>query len=352
MGNLRFKLSDMIPNAWFYRLKFMSRTRKQKNTHPNKKNHRGTATAPPPEPPKQRPQMLDPCDQRKSYHFTRDLTFHSDSPTKTAVNYSEPPRKSNRTRRSTKKTRVSAGCSGRASLESIPDSTLEEYLNLNIDSLSEHESVLPQFGSDRSLTQDTVSTSSKCKIENDIIIDFDEKRFHAKSELDLPPIITRSSKVRDTAIKIHGVSEKFAERNAYESLSVKAIKDDTLSTDSKEQRTNSFRKSTVYSPGLKLRHRNSPRIGRRNIPGRKSVSSTSSSSSWKSASENFAVVKSSQDPQKDFRESMVEMIVENNIRASKDLEELLACYLSLNSDEYHDMIIKVFKQIWFHTIHL
>ncbi|KAJ6913382.1 DUF623 domain containing protein [Populus alba x Populus x berolinensis] len=44
---------------------------------------------------------------------------------------------------------------------------------------------------------------------------------------------------------------------------------------------------------------------------------------------------------------MVEMIVENNIKASKDLEDLLACYLSLNSDEYHDLIIKVFEQIWF-----
>lgn len=59
------------------------------------------------------------------------------------------------------------------------------------------------------------------------------------------------------------------------------------------------------------------------------------------------MVKSSVDPRRDFRESMVEMIVENNIRTSKDLEDLLACYLQLNSDEYHEMIIKVFKQIWF-----
>lgn len=71
------------------------------------------------------------------------------------------------------------------------------------------------------------------------------------------------------------------------------------------------------------------------------------SSSKKTVTESFAIVKSSSDPQKDFRESMVEMIVENNIRTSKDLEELLACYLTLNSDEYHDIIIKVFKQLWF-----
>lgn len=79
---------------------------------------------------------------------------------------------------------------------------------------------------------------------------------------------------------------------------------------------------------------------------------SSNSSSGGGVSESVAVVKSSKDPWRDFRESMVEMIVENNIRASKDLEELLACYLSLNSDEYHDLIVNVFKQIWFDFIHL
>lgn len=58
------------------------------------------------------------------------------------------------------------------------------------------------------------------------------------------------------------------------------------------------------------------------------------------------MVKASVDPRRDFKESMEEMIAENNIRASKDLEELLACYLCLNSDEYHAVIINVFKQIW------
>ncbi|XP_010242153.1 PREDICTED: transcription repressor OFP3-like [Nelumbo nucifera] len=63
--------------------------------------------------------------------------------------------------------------------------------------------------------------------------------------------------------------------------------------------------------------------------------------------ENFAVAKCSFDPQKDFRESMMEMIVENQMRRPEELENLLACYLSLNSDEYHDLIIKVFRQVWF-----
>ncbi|OAY25001.1 transcription repressor OFP5 [Manihot esculenta] len=63
--------------------------------------------------------------------------------------------------------------------------------------------------------------------------------------------------------------------------------------------------------------------------------------------ESFAVVKCSYDPQKDFRDSMIEMIKEQRIRQPEELEELLACYLTLNSDEYHDLIIRVFRQVWF-----
>ncbi|XP_017979425.1 PREDICTED: transcription repressor OFP5 [Theobroma cacao] len=62
--------------------------------------------------------------------------------------------------------------------------------------------------------------------------------------------------------------------------------------------------------------------------------------------ENFAMVKCSFDPEKDFRDSMVEMIMEKRISQPEELEELLACYLTLNSDAYHDLIIKVFQQVW------
>lgn len=63
--------------------------------------------------------------------------------------------------------------------------------------------------------------------------------------------------------------------------------------------------------------------------------------------DSFAVVKCSYDPQQDFRDSMVEMIMEKGINQPEELEELLTCYLTLNSDEYHDLIIKVFRQVWF-----
>ncbi|RWV87698.1 hypothetical protein GW17_00050284 [Ensete ventricosum] len=62
-------------------------------------------------------------------------------------------------------------------------------------------------------------------------------------------------------------------------------------------------------------------------------------------SENLVVVKSSSEPMRDFMESMVEMIVENNISDAEDLGELLACYLSLNSREYHEVIINVDKTL-------
>ncbi|KAK6917736.1 Ovate protein family, C-terminal [Dillenia turbinata] len=68
--------------------------------------------------------------------------------------------------------------------------------------------------------------------------------------------------------------------------------------------------------------------------------------------ETFAVVKCSFDPQQDFRDSMVEMITEKRIRRPDEMEELLACYLALNSDAYHDLIIKVFRQVWFELNHI
>ncbi|KAI3897572.1 hypothetical protein MKX03_020638 [Papaver bracteatum] len=62
--------------------------------------------------------------------------------------------------------------------------------------------------------------------------------------------------------------------------------------------------------------------------------------------ESFAVVTCSYSPRKDFRDSMLEMILDNKIRQPAQLEELLACYLSLNSEEHHAVIINVFKEVW------
>ncbi|GMI81253.1 hypothetical protein HRI_001794600 [Hibiscus trionum] len=62
--------------------------------------------------------------------------------------------------------------------------------------------------------------------------------------------------------------------------------------------------------------------------------------------DSFAVAKSSSDPYNDFRTSMVEMIVERQLFAAKDLEQLLQCFLSLNSHRHHNIIVEVFTEIW------
>lgn len=62
--------------------------------------------------------------------------------------------------------------------------------------------------------------------------------------------------------------------------------------------------------------------------------------------ESFAVVKKSEDPYEDFKRSMTEMILEKQIFEVKDLEQLLQCFLSLNSRDHHGIIVQAFSEIW------
>ncbi|GAB2300744.1 hypothetical protein Dimus_034781 [Dionaea muscipula] len=59
-----------------------------------------------------------------------------------------------------------------------------------------------------------------------------------------------------------------------------------------------------------------------------------------------AVEKESEDPYLDFRQSMLQMIVENGIYSKDELKELLNCFLQLNSASLHGVIIRVFTEIW------
>ncbi|KAK7390230.1 hypothetical protein VNO78_25529 [Psophocarpus tetragonolobus] len=368
MGNHRFRLSDMIPNAWFYKLRDMGSGRKKSTTSSRKKKQSSspstTQSSKPNQPlPHKYHQYNNP---RKSYYFTRDLTQNNiklhTSPSNTPK--VSPPRKSykQRTKRKTPKL-VSSSCSCPTTLESVwtkSDSPQELSSSSPFDTSPESQS--PEFRTDRVLPcsssfDEMVSLSTtSCRFNinknnptNDTIIAVDKNSIARKDNklegyynynyhhhnnhyddtlpgLKLPPIIT---KLKKRELK-------------QGSVKVRIVKEDSAML--KEQRHSSVRRFSVSSPGVRLRV-HSPRIAGRK--GRRSVSSKATSGSRRSLSGSFAVVKSSFDPQKDFKESMVEMIVEKNIRASKDLEDLLACYLSLNSDEYHDLIIKVFKQIWF-----
>ncbi|KAF9678342.1 hypothetical protein SADUNF_Sadunf07G0025000 [Salix dunnii] len=62
--------------------------------------------------------------------------------------------------------------------------------------------------------------------------------------------------------------------------------------------------------------------------------------------ESFAVVKRSEDPHEDFKRSMMEMILEKEMFEEKDLEQLLHCFLSLNSRDHHGVIVQAFTEIW------
>lgn len=62
--------------------------------------------------------------------------------------------------------------------------------------------------------------------------------------------------------------------------------------------------------------------------------------------ESFAVVKKSKEPYEDFKRSMMEMILEKQMFDEHDLEQLLLCFLSLNSRQYHPIIVEAFVQIW------
>ncbi|KAG5135186.1 hypothetical protein AAZX31_09G254200 [Glycine max] len=382
MGNYRFKLSDIIPNAWFYKLKDMGKTRKQtQTTNSRKKKQPSPVSTTKPSKPKQPHQY----NLRKSYYFTRELTpndriYSSPTPTNNQNakdnNSPEPPRKSSKQRLKKRTSRTSSP--KLLVVSNNNNSSSSPHDNSSTES-SEHPD--PEFRTDRVLPTESFdetvpwANSCACRVHSntkDIIIDIDNNSIARKddklegydyecdsfSDLVLPPIVTKPAKFNDLLSDAKKKETKTRSKMAAHEeepnlnkgpLRVKIVKEDTASM--KGQKNNYGRRFSVSSPGVRLRM-NSPRIASRRVQanGRRSVSSAAAAAAAaarRSLSDSFAVVKSSLNPQRDFRESMVEMIVQNNIRTSKDLEDLLACYLSLNSDEYHDLIIKVFKQIWF-----
>ncbi|KAK1421010.1 hypothetical protein QVD17_23047 [Tagetes erecta] len=67
--------------------------------------------------------------------------------------------------------------------------------------------------------------------------------------------------------------------------------------------------------------------------------------SGKIVKDSVAVEKKSSNPYEDFRVSMVEMIVEMEIFEAEDLTDLFECFISLNSDEHHRVIVEVFTEV-------
>ncbi|KAJ9167391.1 hypothetical protein P3X46_022046 [Hevea brasiliensis] len=387
MGNYRFRLSDMIPNAWFYKLKDMSRGRKQCNSQRSFKKKSFSA--------KTSSQKSNISQPRYTYYFTTepcraDKFYNSPVNTKASdTRFPDSPRRSSSNKRSKRKTiykpspklvssSFPSDCSCHAKVNSVWTKSIAqahspvEYSSPLPETSPEpgfHESLLSEseddddgFAPNYSFDQEFAACSSSCNCKvssstTDIIIDVNGESFKSKtkkidgfetiSEVELPPIFTKPAKFNgemSQVTKFKRTSSKPEEIKANRSLSVKNVKEERDGTHKEQKSKPVTQRSSPNSVGIRLRV-NSPRIASRKIQAcaRKSLSASRN----RTLSESLAVVKSSVDPQKDFRDSMVEMIIENNIRTSKDLEDLLACYLSLNSKEYHDLIVKAFEEIWF-----
>ncbi|XP_006292926.2 transcription repressor OFP6 [Capsella rubella] len=77
-----------------------------------------------------------------------------------------------------------------------------------------------------------------------------------------------------------------------------------------------------------------------------STISSATPSSTPLATAAVAVEKDSDDPYLDFRQSMLQMILENQIYTKDELRELLQCFLSINSHNHHGIIVRAFSEIW------
>ncbi|XP_006651136.2 transcription repressor OFP7-like [Oryza brachyantha] len=61
---------------------------------------------------------------------------------------------------------------------------------------------------------------------------------------------------------------------------------------------------------------------------------------------SFAVIKRSDDPRADFRQSMAEMVVGRAIYDADGLERLLRCFLALNHQRHRRDIVAAFGDVW------
>lgn len=320
----------MMPNAWFYKLRDMNKARNQIPFHSIKKKL--------PYPTQIPTNSFKYTPESVTLDTLYNSTKINDSPTKSSKK--KPKRKTiyrpspkqiipsvsdyfNCILEDEKHVQIHASCFQDTFLES-PSSGFEHFDSS--DPYSYDQSFDDKLDS-YSIIFSKEETSRKIKkvAEFDMI-----------SEPTLPRILTKPTKQITMAASLFFENVKI-------NSSVDSLTEKTSIQPKKKTKTNPpTRKSVSRSRRLKIKNR---KMGTRGT--RKSSSKDEKKACNCFYSESFAMVKASFDPEKDFRDSMKEMIVENNIRASRELEELLACYLSLNSSQYHDLIIKAFEQIWF-----
>ncbi|KAF8086510.1 hypothetical protein N665_0622s0006 [Sinapis alba] len=302
MGNHKFKISDMIPSAWFHKLKDMTKQSKPKNK-PFSCSSSNTCNK------KKLPTDSVPHHSSAS-HFSNSLVAKSP--------HHNSPRNSIHTKRRMSKRKTLY----KPSLK--PNTPPFASAGFNKSKINGQDSSHCPFPAlERSPEYFVYSFYEE---KDDEFVDHSNFKIKTNNKACCPARNPTKKPLKPhLSVKINKEKEEDG--------------DECISEKKYQKQVSSGRKS---SAGINLRRVSSPRIQLSGTRRR----STSRSESKQAVLESFAVMKRSVDPKKDFRESMVEMIEENNIRASKDLEDLLTCYLSLNPKEYHDLIIQVFEQIW------
>ncbi|CAA7032339.1 unnamed protein product [Microthlaspi erraticum] len=322
MGTHKFRFSDIMPHSWLYKLKGISRSSRKHL----------------PSSPKHQLSSSDASTSRKLRDSLRLSSLAHHHPQAS----SSPPKSSfkRKTKRKTvykpsSRLKLSSSSSFNNSHVSLTTSRnhrsksssasnaiiMEPSLNSHV-SLTSSRNHRSKSSSANAISDSTVGSSS-----DPVSIPF--------SGVSSDPE-THSNDIKDehSVRKLDDVSENSSP------VLVETVKEPLIDIRTQQK----LKKPKARSSGIKIRA-NSPKIARKKTKG-------SRTSPESKTAESFAIVLTSVDPERDFRESMVEMIVENKMKEQKDLEDLLACYLSLNSSEYHDIIIKAFEKTWFHLTHL
>ncbi|RLM93305.1 transcription repressor OFP2 [Panicum miliaceum] len=352
MGRHKFRLSDMIPNAWFFKLRDMrargggaaAAAHAASRPLPSTPRHGGGAWLP----------------HRASHYYTPragDIVLGSSplhpraSDTRFPPLQLSPPRRSSRRRhhrRRCVKLAAPSSVSSGGGVASSPASAAGCRCGRRPELVAVEAPDTPPcprdmfvgYSSDEDLKKPTLAVRADDKLDGkvftsatEIIIDLRTKR---RPERTLPPITTKPARKEPEGCEL-------------EDKHIDVLKHATQRTPpAPEQSKLKPRRSVSSARRLKTRA-NTPRIAspkKCKPPATTPRSPAPERTKPPPLAESFAVVKSSRDPRRDFRESMEEMIAENGIRTAADLEDLLACYLALNAAEYHDLIVEVFEHIW------
>ncbi|KAJ3703164.1 hypothetical protein LUZ61_006869 [Rhynchospora tenuis] len=318
MGKYKFKFSDMVPNAWFYKLRDTGHNRRRNLNYSIREDlacgrtsqlSRKSFTSSPPK--------RSFVSHRSSYYYSTAMVEARENPNSplhlTKRRDADIPLDSSRKSKRRSHRRHFKVLINSPSPKRISTSALircncsHDRGKLGINPTNNCETRVFDSEDDVSVTDSTVRTGKRCSS-----FKFEKTENSSKViELALSPVRTRL----DRAFKDN--DDSFYPINRRPQLKTKRA----------SQAVNRIRTRVI-----------SPRVVTKSATNGKKMN--------QDLKDSLAVMKFSSDPQRDFMESMIEMIIAKNMRSSRDLEDLLACYLSLNSDDHHSVIVKVFKEVW------